>query len=206
GRQQDVGSGRTLPLERWSPRMRKLLFLASLSLATVTVTATEAPAWFLSCCHCRNKCCTTICCKPYNAFSPVCCGNITTDCCPINFGGYGMNSCFAGGYGYGGSFNSGCCDGGSLPAPSTPAPKTATQGIPSQPIITQPFPQGNAGPQFIVPNPQPIHPQAYWQQVQFMQQMQQLQQMRQGYAAVEPVGYFQPSYGATQAPSYWYGR
>jgi len=187
--------------------MKKLLFLALVSLGAVGASASDARAWFLHCCHNRcNKCTTTITCKPYNAFSPVCCGNLVCDgCCPINCGGYGphMPSVFGGYCGGPGGFATGSCDFGSLPAPGIVTTMPNGQMMPSQPIITQPVPQGNAGPQFIVPAPQPINPQAYWQQVQYLQQLQMLQQMQmQTYGGVQPAGYAVP----TQVPAYWYGR
>src|SRR5262245_5083536 len=43
----------------------------------------QAHAWFCKGCCC-NKYSTYICCRPYNAFSPVCFGSICCDgCCPL---------------------------------------------------------------------------------------------------------------------------
>jgi hypothetical protein len=64
--------------------MKKLLTVAVLSLGLLAMAGGRASAGFLF-----HKCCghcTTICCKPYNAFSPTCSGTICCDgCCPINF-------------------------------------------------------------------------------------------------------------------------
>lgn len=67
--------------------MKRLLTATVLSIAALTLAAGQAPAWFLTH-HCCKQCCVSVCCKQYNAFSPVCCGNITCyGCSPsLNFG------------------------------------------------------------------------------------------------------------------------
>jgi hypothetical protein len=142
--------------------MKKLLTLALFSLAGLGWSTGQAPAWF--CCHkCCNKCSTTLCCHPYNAFSPVCWGNITCcGCCPLQFGccppglgpmtgGYG-NGGFGGG-GWGSSYDGfgGACDGtlggctscpvDQLPALATPK-SGATTASPSTPSTGAPTSQG----------------------------------------------------------------
>jgi hypothetical protein len=68
--------------------MKKLLFAALLSLAGVGLGTGQASAW-LRCHHCCAGT-ATICCKPYNAFSPGIFGSITADgCCPITFSNHG---------------------------------------------------------------------------------------------------------------------
>ncbi len=52
--------------------------------------------------HCCSKCCSTICIKDYNAFSPSFCGNMTFNGCNPFCGG-GNPGCGAG--------NPGCCAG-----------------------------------------------------------------------------------------------
>ena len=86
--------------------MKKLLALATLSLAVLGLSNSMASAWWFNpCCH---KCCATICCKPYNAFSPCCPVTVRSHgCCPVlnccGNGGCG-NSCYSGGCDAGG-----CC-------------------------------------------------------------------------------------------------
>src|SRR5712692_5771129 len=54
-----------------------------LSLAALGAGVQQAAAFFGRDCCC-NKYCTTICCRPYNAFTPVCFGSIVCDgCCPL---------------------------------------------------------------------------------------------------------------------------
>jgi hypothetical protein len=60
--------------------MRKLLITAVLSLAGVGLTTGQASAWiFRNCCH--KKCCTSLCIRAYNAFSPTCFGTMYCDGC-----------------------------------------------------------------------------------------------------------------------------
>ncbi|HZU37358.1 MAG TPA: hypothetical protein VFA18_15650, partial [Gemmataceae bacterium] len=91
--------------------MKKLIVFASLSVAGLILSSSQASAWWCHhCCH-DNKCCTTICLRPYNAFTPVCCGNLSCNgCCPINMtqGCCGNGACGYGGYGYGGCGNGSC--------------------------------------------------------------------------------------------------
>jgi hypothetical protein len=57
---------------------RKMLALGCLSVCWVAMFAMDCQAW-----HCRHKCAMHITCRPYNAFTPICWGNITCDgCCP----------------------------------------------------------------------------------------------------------------------------
>jgi hypothetical protein len=76
------------------PAMKNLLAASVLSVAALAACAGRAPAWFnLGCHHCCSQFC--ICCRPYNAFSPVCFGNINcVGCCPtVNWGGGGGPGC-----------------------------------------------------------------------------------------------------------------
>jgi hypothetical protein len=143
--------------------MKKLLLLGALSIAAITTTALDANAWFLACCrnHCCNKCTTTLNCRPYNAFTPCCFGNITADCCmPINCcGGFNMQqqrapSCFGGcpSYGPGCCTMGNCCDYGCLPAPGSFASAPMMQMAPGA-IATVP-----AAPGALVPAPTATSP------------------------------------------------
>jgi hypothetical protein len=186
--------------------MRKLLLLGLLSLGMVSATSSSAQAWFFhNCCGC-NSCTTTLCIKPYNAFSPVAYGNIVADgCMPLNVYGGGLpcmrQPFYPGACAAPSCFTSGCCDTGCLPPAA---------GIPVAPATGgQPLPQGNPGQQFTPPSPQPLTPGA------FLMPMQN--PMAYGYsyghAPVQPVSYQQPMVNPyyyynqqQQAPSYWYGR
>jgi hypothetical protein len=94
---------------------RKSVVLGLLALAGLALHVTEASAFF--CCkpwRCHRGChrCTTcITCRPYNAFTPICWGNLYCDgCCPSPCGVAGGQLPFQymGGFGayYGGM---GCC-------------------------------------------------------------------------------------------------
>lgn len=126
--------------ERVNTAMKKLLALGLLSVAALGFATAPASAWWpcfpLKGC-CKNKCCSTICIRQYNAFTPVCCGSLCCDgCCPMTFGGCnfggGNNCCMP---------NQSCCVGGDaaclgqLPAPGAVAspmmpPATAQQQAP----------------------------------------------------------------------------
>ncbi len=191
--------------------MKKLLVLGLLSIAAVTASARSADAWFFDNWRCK-KCCTEVCIRPYNAFTPVACGTITAcGCMPFSYygGGYGapQPSCFGyPSYGPGGC-TTGYCDTGCLPAPGSVA-----TGIPATSPVppTQPMPQGAPGQQFQAPIPQMINPGAYmmpmqpgygYAPVQAAGYYQQPMYNPYGYQMV-PVNYYQPA----PAPSYWYGR
>jgi hypothetical protein len=56
------------------------------SLAALLLSVSDADALlFHHHCHCRHHCCDMrICCRPYNAFTPFCCGTMHCDgCCPL---------------------------------------------------------------------------------------------------------------------------
>ena len=94
--------------------MKKLLSIGVLALASLWLTPgtssaggtfglfTQASCWPFGClagCGC-HKCCTTICVKPYNAFSPTCSGTMYCDgFCPIGAQGAGFGIAPSGGYG-----------------------------------------------------------------------------------------------------------
>jgi hypothetical protein len=207
-------------LEKRSIRMKKPLFLALLSVAAVSATARDSHAWFLGCC-CRDRCCPTFCCRPYNAFSPPCCCCPCCVCCmPYNnygqpgpapcgpygqYGPYGPNgpygpSCF-GCPSYGpGCCTSGNCDVGCLPAPGS---FSTAPG----PVPTMPFPsQVSPGPQLQIPNPQVLNQSSYG----LPMPLPMPTPPAYGHGFVQPAGYqamnYPSYYAPPQAPAYWYGR
>lgn len=184
--------------------MKKLIALAVLSVAGLMVTVGHASAWW--CCHkCANTCCTTICIHPYNAFTPICCGNLACNgCCPINLTqgccqqGCGYPQCGpcygAAPYGYGPScYGAGCGDSsayglGQLPildatqqrTPAmSPAPAAAPQT--ASPTYQGPVPAPKAGPTSYVPT-------------------LQSSQLPMISGAIQTVDYHQPA-GMVMAPS-----
>ena len=80
--------------------MKKLLFSSILGLAALGLSAAPSQAWTFgliphhcwpcSCFGCGcDKCCGTVCIRPYNAFSPVASGSMCFDGCnPFCCGGY----------------------------------------------------------------------------------------------------------------------
>lgn len=118
--------------------MKKLLTLALLSLGLLALNSGQASAIFFF--HRCHKCCATICCKPYNAFTPTCTGTLFCNgCCPIGFGGPGH------GPGPGADWGPGCTDGGYV-----------THGAPAVPVApANPAPAGG-GPDFKPPTPNPL--------------------------------------------------
>ncbi len=62
--------------------MKKLFGIAILTTAALILTSAEASAWWFPLHSC--KCCKSLCCTQYNAFSPFCCDGM-----PMNGGGYG---------------------------------------------------------------------------------------------------------------------
>ena len=64
--------------------MKKLLAFGVLSLAALGLEASSASAWLFGHCGCCSQCCSVICCRQYNAFTPCCFGNICcVGCCPL---------------------------------------------------------------------------------------------------------------------------
>jgi hypothetical protein len=165
--------------------MKKLLFVALLSLAGVGLTSGQASAW-LFCHHCCSGS-ATLCIKPYNAFSPSCFGTIACDgCFPVNFGNHGpcgpYGPCGAGGCGAGGPAcgggwcgpscgpacgpamgavmdgSCGSCGAGLAGAPNFQLPPGAQlSGPPTTlpPVQSQPV-QTQTGPTFQAPPPSPM--------------------------------------------------
>ncbi len=184
--------------------MKKRLVVVLMSLAALALNNPAAHAWLFhhKCCGC--KCCTTICCRPYNAFSPCCCGTLCcTGCCPMMGGpscGPTMPSCFS--CGPQSCCSSGCCDSGSLPAPGAVAsiPPAAPATTPTI-APANPLPSGPSVPSFTAPNPTPLAPTSqYWQGV-----------MPYGYGSVQTAAYrpnyygYAPTYNPGYYPGYYPG-
>lgn len=189
--------------------MKRFLLAAVLSVGTLALTSGQASAFPFRC-KCYNKCCT-FCVKPYNAFSPVCCGTLFCDgCCP-QFGcktqQFPAGPCCEAGH-PDGACADGSCGGGApwsgpayLPSASGPGVQLpamtgpASDGqlpIPSttpfQPPSPLPLPNGT-GAQSYYPRPYaaPVQPVAYPYGYQ------------PAYPPVPPMGYLPPN-----VPNYWY--
>jgi hypothetical protein len=183
----------------------KYFLVGLLSLATLGVSTPHASAFLFHCIKQRLQDKRfTICCRPYNAFTPVCFGSITCNgCCPVQF--CPPQNCFppaAMGPLWGG--NGACCAPGSHGEPMVNwAPgMSGFEGYNGQPSFTvQPGPASNGTtPTFIPPPPTPVNPAS---------------PMGMTYNAygVQQTGYYPmyyPSYGYQQmpqaVPNYWYGQ
>jgi hypothetical protein len=139
--------------------MKKLLLSAFLGLAMMALMPALSHAktfgLFTGCgLCCCSKC--TFCVRPYNAFTPVCCGNITCmGCMPFapqsNYGGFGYSDCAGSGCAadYGGETIVGqvrtlpplTLPGGTPTAQPAPAPAPG-----QQPAITTPVPGTSLAP------------------------------------------------------------
>jgi hypothetical protein len=127
--------------------MKKIYAAAFLSLAVLGGSSGQAQAWGL-CGSCRCCCYKySVCCKPYNAFSPICYGKLYCDgCCPAPPpacpGAQGPH-CMAGGCG---------CDAGTL---GSLPPSAMHQGGPA--FNGAPLPNGTApAPTYTAPPPTPV--------------------------------------------------
>jgi hypothetical protein len=85
GHQDDVHARRSSNFNRVNAMKIKILAPTFLSLIGWAVSAGSASAWELfPCCFHRHY--SVIICRPYNAFTPICCGNMVCDgCCPSPF-------------------------------------------------------------------------------------------------------------------------
>jgi hypothetical protein len=136
------------------PAMKKLVAASLLSLAVWALATAEASAWF-GCCghHCCGRHCYSysICCRPYNAFTPVCFGNLYCDGCCMPPSGMWQSACGAAnpfaGCGAGQWGCEGC--GGQLPAPDViergGPPPAFTPPAPTPMGSAQPLPSNGAG-------------------------------------------------------------
>lgn len=172
--------------------MKKLFALAFMSLAAISWTTATASAWWpcyplFDCCK-SSKCCTTICLRQYNAFTPVCSGTLNCDgCCPINLTGGCLQSGPA-------VFQPGCANGmcyGPYSSSIYAGPGYPLGQLPPAAILSQPPMQGPVmGAMPVAPMaPMPAPTGATSAAPQYLP------------FAVQPVGYRPMYYGA--APYYW---
>jgi len=169
--------------------MKKLFAAAFLSMMLLPLNSGKASAWnwpWKCCCgHCYDF---SICCKQYNAFSPVCFGKIFCDgCCPTPYlnglahgtaQGNGMPIVGSSGAVFDSQFL------GQLPAPDTVAPPTFNAPMPSPADSSKPAP----GASLQMPAGTPTIQST-------------------GYQTVYPTVYAVPAYYPTMnVPGYWYNN
>lgn len=126
--------------------MKKFLTAALLALAVSGLSAVPSFAWGTfgliphgCCCGCCCSC--NVCIRPYNAFSPVCCGSLCCDGCMPFSGGACGNGCGIPACGLPAST---CMN--QLPGTAPAANPTAVAGAPTQPF-GQPNMAAAAAPQ-----------------------------------------------------------
>jgi len=172
----------------------KQIAVGLLSLAAIGLFAQPSFAWLMHrCCGCKYS--TYICCQPYNAFTPVCFGNITgLGCCPVALNCC-QPSCCQSNCGWQASCGSPCC--GPSCCDSGCNSGTYYSGPSSYPL---PVP-GN----FTPPPPTPMNGAVSygWNQQYPMVPPYQVQQTSY-YPPYNP-GYYWPTAPAPM-PNYWYGR
>jgi hypothetical protein len=188
--------------------MKKRLLAGALGLAALVLAPQDAEALGLLRRHCcDHRCSLHLCIRQYNAFSPVCFGNINCmGCNPFAMGNGGMPcgpmgggpmpSVFSG-HGPGPCCSSsGCCDPGALPAPG-----------PGHPPTHMPLPGGPGGEQIGPPAgagtpPNPLPPGANLSYYRYVpQQAPVYQASYQNY----PGWPYQAGYGNPAAYGYGYG-
>jgi hypothetical protein len=200
----------------------KIYVWSLLSVVGMAVAATPASAfwWLFHKHHGIHRHSTVIVCRPYNAFTPVCSGNIVCDgCCPFN----GM----AGHMGGGCDHMGGACgmghDMASLGGP-VGGMHLGMPGVAPHPsaYVGAPMPTPGYYPMHglpVVPNYQPAFQPTYQPNYQPNFQPQQAPipntqtyaPMNQGYP-VQPANFQQQNpvyyslYPMHQVPSYWYGN
>ena len=163
-------------------RMKRTIIVL-MGLAAFVASVPQVQAW-LCCRHCC-KCSTYICCTPYNAFSPCCCGSICCNgCCPFSCGPCCAPCCPTPCCGPS-LLSSNCCE---------------SEGTPCAPgyVPPQPMPNASPAPNWAPPAPAPMVSQApMWN----MPAVQQTGYYPGYYPAYQPQGYW-----PVAVPSYWYGR
>ncbi len=126
--------------------MKKLFALAFMSVAAVSSITPAASAWWpcfpmFDCCK-SSKCCTTICLRQYNAFTPVCSGTLNCDgCCPLNL----TSGCLQSGpacFGIGGA--TGACYGPYMGSSIYAAEAYPMGQLPPAAVLRQPMMHGPA--------------------------------------------------------------
>lgn len=164
----------------------KLLRFGFLGIVGLAISAGVCDAGFFK--HlCCNKCCTTICCRPYNAFTPFCYGGMVCDgCCPTPMCAF--NGC--------GPVSGNCGMGCGMGQPG--------MGYPG----VQPMPAGNpVGNPGYAPMPAPTQNTTYMQQQYYPVQPAGYYQPGYYQQPVYPMQYYYPVYPQAPSPYYWgYGR
>lgn len=185
-------------LQRRRPNAMKKLFTAAfLSLMLLSWDSGKASAWNWPWKCCCGRCYDfSICCKQYNAFTPICFGKMSCNgCCPSPeaYGaGGGMGNGmppFGAAYGNGGGQFGGSQFLGELPPPEAGVPPTFNAPMPSPVDGANP----GAGANSNNLNPMPAGAPAV---------------QPSGYRGLPPSGYavpvYNPATGTTQM--YWYGN
>jgi hypothetical protein len=173
---------------------RKMLALGCFSLFCVALFAGESQAW-----HHHHRYVTHITCRPYNAFTPICWGNLYCDgCCPspcgVAGGGMpmtmGMPPWASGPAGWGMQCANGYCGGATASdmspkmAPSRPMPFTPPMPMPIGPNTTMYPPGGVAQANYPMYAPQ-YYP--YYMPTYATPYM--------GWPAAQPMPYYWNGYG-----------
>jgi hypothetical protein len=215
---------------------RNILAIGLFSLCCVTFFAPPAQAFFgiFSCWHPCNRYVTQITCRPYNAFTPICWGNLVCDgCCPSPCGVAGGQLPLTMGVPpWASSCGSGCCGpapcmGGSCGAPSYASDMPMMSGqamqmpmqMPMQqmPMQTSPPPSYQPQPNFTPPMPMPMGPNTTMQYPPMQNGVSQANYYP-NYYPMTPAQQYYPNYSMpmynpymawpnTQAvPYYWYGN
>ena len=176
---------------------RKILALGFFSACCLAFFASESQAFFGLFRHCCHHYTTRITCRPYNAFTPICWGNLTCDgCCPSPCGVAGGQM----------PLMMGAPPWACAAGPGYGDPFLAFGGFPmmGHPPMTAPMPPINNTPGFTPPTPMPLpqNPnntmippigvsQANYYPMPYYMPMQYNPYMGMPYAP---------------APGYWYGR
>ncbi len=189
----------------------KSLALGVLSLVGLVLSSSNASAFFLFP-QCFHHDCSVIVCRPYNAFTPICCGTMMCNgCCPSFCGGGGCARQTAPAYPT--MFTGGiCCDSS---CPVFEGTCAATPGMmmqaPSTPSMT-PMP---TAPSFTPPAPTPS---PVFNQTSMRRNVQGNGVQPAGYNPAYPMNYYPttsyptnyypaanyPMAPAMPVPSYWY--
>jgi hypothetical protein len=177
--------------------MKKLIAIALFSILGLGLTQGKASAWWEHLC-CHHKCCLTLTCRQYNAFSPFCCDG-ACGFMPLSQGPSCGNGCTYSG--------DGACLG-ELPATATPAPGKASVAVPPS---YGPMPYGpngvpaDAGQNFANAVPPQNYPQQGYAVQGYPPQGYPVQGYPQGYPQQGYQGYPANGYGAgypTGVPAY----
>jgi hypothetical protein len=186
---------------------RKIVVIGILSLCTLGVITAESQAFFgLFHCGlgCHNRCVTHITCRPYNAFTPICWGNLVCDgCCPNPCSVAGGGCCMPMGFGmppYGGcGLPTAMAYGPGQSYASTSMVPPMPQGPPAP---VQQMPDPRMAP-FTPPAPMPVGPTAAMYP-QYSPYGVSQAMYNPYYAPMYYPNYYTPNY-YQPAPYYWYG-